>query len=87
MGATSGQVGAMVIKEGAVLAGMGILAGAILAFGLTRLLASLLFNVHPLDPLTFGAVTTVVLIAVLMASYFPARRAASGDPMGAMRGG
>jgi predicted permease len=86
MGATKGQVGAMVLKEGSALAGMGILLGATAAAVLTHLLTSLLFGVSPLDPLTFGAVSSALLAVVLLASYLPARRAAGVDPTEALRG-
>jgi putative ABC transport system permease protein len=85
MGATTGQVGTMVLREGGSLAGMGILAGAVTAAGLTRLLSTLLFGVSPLDPLTFGVVTVTLLAVVLLASFVPARRAAAVDPTEALR--
>lgn len=86
MGATTGQVGAMVLREGGTLAGMGILVGATLAAGLTRLLSAILFGVSPLDPVTFGSVTAALLVAVLLASWIPARRAAGVDPAETLRG-
>jgi predicted permease len=86
LGATTGQVGAMVFREGGALAGIGILAGAGLAAVFTRLLSTLLFGVGPLDPLTFGAVSGALLVVVLLASYLPARRAAGLDPTEALRG-
>jgi hypothetical protein len=65
------------------LAGLG--AGLLAALATSRLLVGLLFGVRPADPLTFGAVTLLVVGAALVASYLPARRAASVDPLTALR--
>jgi ABC-type antimicrobial peptide transport system permease subunit len=79
-GAESGTISRMVLRQGFVLAATGIGVGAVAAFGLTRLLRSLLHGVSPLDPLTFGAVALVLLGVALFASWLPARRAARVDP-------
>jgi ABC-type antimicrobial peptide transport system permease subunit len=85
LGAEAGQVMGMVVRQGAVLAVMGIVAGLGLAYGLTRLMSSILFNVSPTDPLTFGTVAGGLLAVALLASYLPARRAAKVDPIVALR--
>ena len=59
--------------------------GAIAAGGLTRFLASLLYGVRPLDPLTLTLVAVAMIAVALLASYIPARRATRVDPMEALR--
>ncbi|MGD1096257.1 MAG: FtsX-like permease family protein [Bryobacteraceae bacterium] len=88
LGAVKRDVLGMVIGQGLKLAAAGVAIGAIAALVLTRLLSSffrLLFGVRANDPLTFVAVSFVLLGAALLACYFPARRAASVDPMVALR--
>ncbi len=85
LGAQPGQVKAMVLKQGAVLAGVGVGLGLLVAFGVTRLMTSLLFGVTAADPLTFGVVAVGLLAVALLASYLPARRASRVDPMTALR--
>jgi ABC-type antimicrobial peptide transport system permease subunit len=75
----------MVIRQGMVLALIGVVMGIAGAFGLTRFLASFLFDVKALDPLAF-IVTPVVLGAVaLLAVWVPAQRAVRVDPISALR--
>ena len=75
----------MVLRQGLLLAGIGIAAGLIGAFALTRLMESLLYNVRPNDPITFAAVAAALLLIALVASFLPARRATRVSPMTALR--
>jgi len=75
----------MFIAEGARLAAIGILFGTAAALGLMRLMASLLFGVEPIDPLTYAAVALALAAAAVMASYIPAMRAIKVDPVDALR--
>jgi len=52
---------------------------------LTRLMAALLYEVSPLDPITYGAVSFILIVAALLASYLPARRATIIEPVEALR--
>ncbi len=81
LGAQKGDVLAMVVRQGMVLALIGIGVGLVGAFGLTRLIASLLFGVNATDPFTFMAISLLLLFVALLACYLPARRAARLDPM------
>ena len=87
VGAQHSTVQRMFIVEGARLAVLGVLCGTIAAFGLMRLMASLLFGVKPIDPLTYAAVAIVLASAALIASYVPAMRATKVDPVDALRAG
>ncbi len=64
---------------------VGIIAGAAGALALTRLMASLLYQIEPSDPLTFAGVILVFVLVALVASYLPARRAAAVDPVIALK--
>jgi len=85
LGANAGDVRKMVLKQGMVLCAFGILFGLAAAFGLTRLMAALLYGVSPVDPITFGAVSVSITLVAILASYIPAARAASIDPVEAIR--
>jgi len=74
-----------VLRQGLVLAGIGVAIGAITAFALTRLLASLLYGVAPTDAIAFVGAAALLGLAALLASWMPARRAASVDPVIALR--
>jgi predicted permease len=85
LGAETSQVMGMVVRQGAILALVGVAVGSSLAFGITRLMSAILFNVSPTDPLTFGVVAGGLFAVALLASWFPARRAAKVDPIVALR--
>ena len=85
MGATRNQVLGLVVGQAAKLALLGLLIGIIVALGLARFLSSMLFGVTATNPLTFVAVTLILVGVALLASYVPARRAMRIDPMVALR--
>jgi ABC-type antimicrobial peptide transport system permease subunit len=86
LGARSSQVLGLVLHQGLVLAGMGVAIGALVALGVSRFAATLLYGVRATDPLTYGVVASLVLVAAAAACLVPARRAASVDPMTSLRG-
>jgi len=75
----------MVVGRGLWLSAIGIAAGLAASFLLSQLVASLLYEVSPLDPLTFVAVPALLFMMAGLASYVPARRAANVDPIVALR--
>jgi putative ABC transport system permease protein len=85
LGATSGRVTSMMLLEGLWPAVAGILVGIAGSFALTRILAGLLFGVTATDLMVFTTATVTLLIAAIAATFIPARRAASVDPMVALR--
>jgi len=85
LGAKEKQVERMVLRQGARLAGLGIGMGVAGALALTQVMASLLFQVSPTDPVTFAGVVAALVLVALTATYLPARRAAMTDPMEALR--
>ncbi len=80
LGAERGTVSRMVVKQGLILAAVGVGLGLAAAAGLTRLMTSMLFGVEPIDLPTYGAVSMVLAAVAIFASWLPARRAASVDP-------
>jgi putative ABC transport system permease protein len=85
LGAGRSDMARMVVSQGMRLAGIGLIVGLGGAFGLTRYLSKLLFEVKPTDPGTFAGVTLVLAAVALLASYIPARRATRVDPIIALR--
>jgi putative ABC transport system permease protein len=85
LGAQKGDVLGMVTKLGLQLTCMGVGVGMLLAFGLTRLIASLLYGVTSSDPVTYAAVAVGLVCVAMLACFIPARRAIKVDPMVALR--
>jgi putative ABC transport system permease protein len=75
----------MVVGQGMLLTGLGVAGGLLAAFLLTRLMTSLLYGVEPLDPVTYLATASTLALVALVASWLPARRAASLDPAHTLR--
>lgn len=85
LGAQRSDVVRLVLTHGIALAAIGIILGLAASFGLTRLLATLLFEVDAADSFTFGAVAAGLFLVTLLACYIPARRATKVDPLVALR--
>ena len=75
----------LVMKQGMALAAGGVIVGLVLALGLVRLIASLLFGISARDPLTLVGVSVVLTMVTMAACYIPARRATRVDPLVALR--
>ncbi len=85
LGAERRAVFGLVLREVAILAGLGILLGLPSGYALGRLVESQLFGLSPRDPLSFGLATVTLLAAALLAGYLPAARATRVDPVVALR--
>ncbi|HKS40996.1 MAG TPA: ABC transporter permease [Blastocatellia bacterium] len=85
LGASRKNVMGLVLKQGVTLVSAGVVIGLGLAFGITRLFASMLFGVTAVDPLTFAGTSLLLIVVSLVASYIPARKATKVDPMIALR--
>jgi len=85
LGASVTNVLKLVMSHGLALTAVGILIGAAAALGLTRLIASLLYNVSPANLVAFGSAFLVMIIAGLAACFFPAWRATRIDPVRVLR--
>jgi putative ABC transport system permease protein len=85
VGAGQGEVLRLVLGQGMALVAVGLLLGIAGSLALTRLMSSLLFGVGATDPFTFVGVSVILLLVTLLASYLPAQRAASLDPLKALR--
>jgi ABC-type antimicrobial peptide transport system permease subunit len=85
LGAQRNTLTSLFLAQGLWLTGIGIVCGLVLAFLTMRLMSSILFNVSPVDPLTYVVITAGVLATACLACYLPSRRAATVDPMDALR--
>jgi predicted permease len=85
LGATRGSVLGMILGQGMRLTIVGLVAGLVASFGLTRLLQAQLFNVRPTDPATLTAVASFIAVVAFVACYVPAQRATRVDPMVTLR--
>jgi putative ABC transport system permease protein len=85
MGARREDVLRMILRRAAMLTGTGLAVGLLLAFGLAHGVANLLFGVSPNDPAVFASIAAAIAAIALISSWIPARRAASVDPIVALR--
>ena len=85
LGAQPRQLARMFLLHGLALSGVGAAVGLVAAMALGRLMSSLLFGIGPMDPMAYIAALGVILAAAALASYLPARRAATIDPMETLR--
>jgi predicted permease len=84
LGAQQAEVRRRFVRHGVILTGVGVAIGVVAAVAVTRLMTSLLFEVSPLDPLTYAAVAVLLVIAAAVASYVPALRASAVQPVEAL---
>jgi len=85
IGATKRDIVALVVKQGVIPVGIGLMVGWLASFGVTRLLISLLIGVEPADPVTFIVAPIVLTLAALVGCLIPAFRATRVDPSAALR--
>lgn len=85
LGAKDTDVLGLVVRQGLTLAAIGVVLGLLGAFAITRVIQSLLYNVTATDPISFGGVALFLALIAALASYLPARRATTVDPIVALR--
>jgi predicted permease len=85
LGAQQPTLTGMFVRHGLFLTGIGVACGLVVAFIIMRLMSTLLFKVNPTDPLTYAAVSAGLILTAFLASYLPSRRAATVDPVEALR--
>jgi putative ABC transport system permease protein len=85
LGANARDILKVVLRQGAILIGGGVVLGLSIAMAATRALESLLFGVSPVDPFTYAMVTIALVTTAIVACYIPARRATKVDPVVALR--
>jgi len=85
LGAPQGHLKRMFVRHGLALAGAGVALGLGAAAGLTHLMSTLLYGITPLDPMTYAVVPVILVLATVVASYVPARRAVAVYPLDALR--
>jgi predicted permease len=85
LGAQRSELTGLFVRQGLLLTVIGVACGLVVAFVTMRLMSSILFNVSPVDPLTYVAITACVLSAACLACYLPSRRAATINPVNALR--
>ena len=85
IGAQPSDVFRMILGQGMMLTIAGLIAGLLGAFGLTRLMATMLFGVKPTDPATFAGVALLLTAVALVACYIPGKRATKIDPVDSLR--
>ena len=87
LGARAGDIVRLVVRQGIQLVLIGVVVGGIAAIFATRLLAKLLYQIAPTDPVAFGGMIATLTLIALAASYLPARQASRAEPMDVLRGG
>jgi len=85
LGAQQNGLTAMVVRHGLLLAAAGVALGLVAAAAVSRIMATMLFEIHPVDPITYAAVSIGLLAAAAAASYIPAHRASTVNPVDALR--
>jgi predicted permease len=86
LGAAASEVQSLFVRHGLLITGIGLAVGAVAAAALSRVLGALLFNVSPLDPVTYGAGIVALGLVAVIATWLPARQATRVDPASALRG-
>jgi ABC-type antimicrobial peptide transport system permease subunit len=85
LGAQQKTLTGMFVRHGLMLTGIGVACGLAVSFAVMRLMSTLLFKVSPADPVTYAAVSIGLGVTAFLASYLPSRRAATVDPVEALR--